>query len=169
VKREPPGAQNFSLEGEDWNPADAEAADSCIDQDYTEIAPYPEHHAPPITPAAGAVLCRRRILRRAAARLRKERGYTQVELAEKIGIIQDRISDYERDKLRPDGDMVARFALALDVSADALLGIVPLAKTRATHNRRFLRRMQAMDKLPKRDQEARLRTIDAFLDRAKTG
>jgi transcriptional regulator with XRE-family HTH domain len=103
------------------------------------------------------------------ARLRKDRGYTQVELAEKIGIIQALVSDYERDKLRPYGDMVARFALALDVSADELLGIVPLVKTRATHNRRFLRRMQAMDKLRKRDQEALLRTIDAFLDRAKTG
>lgn len=104
------------------------------------------------------------------ARLRKERGYTQVELAEKIGIIQALISDYERDKLRPYGDMVARFALALDVTADELLGIAPLAKTRgAVHNRRFLRRLQMVDKLPKRDQDALLRTIDAFLDRGKSG
>ena len=33
------------------------------------------------------------------ARLRKERGWTQVELAERIGIIQSLISDYERDRL----------------------------------------------------------------------
>lgn len=101
------------------------------------------------------------------ARVRKERGYTQVELAQKIGIIQALVSDYERDKLRPYGDMVARFALALDVSADELLGIAPLAKSRVTHNRRFLRRMQMLDKLPKRDQDALLRTIDAFLSRSK--
>lgn len=31
------------------------------------------------------------------ARLRKERGYTQVDLAKKIGIIQTLISDYELD------------------------------------------------------------------------
>ena len=34
------------------------------------------------------------------ARLRKERGWTQVELAERVGIIQALVSDYERDKLR---------------------------------------------------------------------
>jgi DNA-binding XRE family transcriptional regulator len=34
------------------------------------------------------------------ARFRKERGYTQTELAAKIGLIQALVSDYERDKLR---------------------------------------------------------------------
>jgi hypothetical protein len=35
----------------------------------------------------------------------------------------------------------------------------------ATGNRRFLRRLQQADKLPKRDQNALLRTLDAFLAR----
>jgi transcriptional regulator with XRE-family HTH domain len=56
------------------------------------------------------------------SRIRKSKGFTQVELAEKMGIIQVLISDYERDKLRLHHDMVARFAQALDVSADELLG-----------------------------------------------
>ena len=34
------------------------------------------------------------------ARLRKERGFTQVDLAQKIGIIQSLVSDYETDRLR---------------------------------------------------------------------
>jgi hypothetical protein len=42
------------------------------------------------------------------------------------------------------------------------------AKTNGTtKNRRLLRRLQQIDKLPKRDQDALIRTIDAFL--AKTG
>ena len=57
------------------------------------------------------------------ARIRKEKGYTQVELADKMGIIQGLVSDYERDKLRPHAEMVIRFAQALDVSADDLLGL----------------------------------------------
>ena len=57
------------------------------------------------------------------ARLRKERGFTQVELAEKSGMIQALVSDYERDKLRPYADVVVRLALALDVSTDELLGL----------------------------------------------
>jgi transcriptional regulator with XRE-family HTH domain len=98
------------------------------------------------------------------ARLRKERGFTQVELGEKVGMIQALISDYELDKLRPYADVVARFSRALDVTADELLGVAPIAKANGVgQNRRFLRRIQAVDKLPKRDQDALLRTIDAFL------
>jgi transcriptional regulator with XRE-family HTH domain len=101
------------------------------------------------------------------ARLRKLKGFTQVELADKIGIIQSLISDYERDKLRPHPDMLVRFAVALGVTTDELLGLVRPAKPNAaTGNRRLLRRIQQIDKLPKRDQEALLRTIDAFLSKA---
>ena len=97
------------------------------------------------------------------ARLRKERGFTQIELAEKVGMIQVLISDYERDKLRPYADIVARFAAVLEVSTDEMLGTAKLKKTSGTGNRRFLRRLHAIDTLPKRDQDALLRTIDAFL------
>jgi transcriptional regulator with XRE-family HTH domain len=101
-------------------------------------------------------------------RLRKQKGFTQVELAQKMGIIQSLVSDYERDKLRPHPEMIARFAVALDVSADEILGLARPAKTNGTtKNRRLLRRLQQIDKLPKRDQDALIRTIDAFL--AKTG
>ncbi len=103
------------------------------------------------------------------ARLRKERGFTQVELAEKIGIIQALISDYERGKLRPYADVVVRFALVLGVTTDELLGLErarPVASAR-NPNRRFLRRLDSVDSLPKRDQDALLRTIDAFLARGK--
>ena len=101
------------------------------------------------------------------ARLRKERGYTQIELAEKTGIIQPVLSDYERGMLRPHPDTLIRLATALQVSADELLGLKPPAKNGTPLNRRFLRRLQAVDKLPKRDQEALLRTIDAFLGARK--
>lgn len=101
-------------------------------------------------------------------RLRKQKGFTQVELAQKMGIIQSLVSDYERDKLRPHPEMIARFAVALDVSADEILGLARPAKVNGTtKNRRLLRRLQQIDKLPKRDQDALIRTIDAFL--AKTG
>jgi len=102
------------------------------------------------------------------ARIRKERGFTQVELAKRIGIIQTLVSDYERDRLRPHAEMVVRFAIALDVTTDELLGRTPPTRQpRPMGNRRFLRRLQLIDKLPTRDQEALLRTIDAFLAKAE--
>ena len=98
------------------------------------------------------------------ARFRKERGFTQVELAQRMGITQALITDYERDKLRPYAEMVVRFALALGLATDEVLGLraAPLASV-ARIPRRFLRRLEALSQLPKRDQEALLRTIDAFL------
>lgn len=96
------------------------------------------------------------------ARLRKERGFTQIELAEKLAVAQPIVSDYERGRLRPHPDMLTRFAAALQISADELLGLEKSVQPPPV-NRRFLRRLQAVDKLPKRDQEALLRTIDAFL------
>ena len=57
------------------------------------------------------------------ARLRKDRSYTQRELAERVGIIHGLVSDYEKGKLRLYDQMVMRFALALQVSADEILGM----------------------------------------------
>jgi hypothetical protein len=84
-----------------------------------------------------------------------------------MGIIQALISDYENEKLRPNPDVLVRYALALDVSTDQILGLDKPAKPPALSSvsRRLLRRLQQFDKLPKRDQDALLRTIDAFLGR----
>ena len=101
------------------------------------------------------------------ARLRKERGYTQVEVAEKIGTIQALISDYETDRLHLSAEMAIRFALVLEVSLDELLH--PKAKR---HNGRkpslkLLRRMKQIESLPPAQQTAVLRTIDAFVRAAE--
>ncbi len=101
-----------------------------------------------------------------AARLalfRKQRGLTQAQLAEKTNLIQTLISDYERGRLRPYADTVAKFATVLGVTADELLGIKPVDVEKPVTKRRFLRRLEQVDSLPKRDQDALLRTIDAFL------
>lgn len=101
---------------------------------------------------------------RRLARTRKAKGFTQVELGERVGLIQALISDYERDKLRPYADVVARFAEALEVTTDELLGLSTTSSaTTKPLERRFTRRLQQISNLPKRDQDALLRTIDAFV------
>jgi transcriptional regulator with XRE-family HTH domain len=102
------------------------------------------------------------------ARIRKERGYTQVELAEKVGLIQALISDYEHDKLRLHAEMVVRLAQGLGVSADELLGLKG-TKNGNGHRpkRRVLRRIEQIEALPPRDQRPLLRTIDAYLKGAE--
>jgi len=100
------------------------------------------------------------------ARLRRERGLTQVMLAERVGIIQALVSDYERDKLRLNPEMTVRLAQALAVTTDELLGLQPTKGNGHQPSRRVLRRLEQIETLPKRDQDALLRTIDAFLSKS---
>jgi transcriptional regulator with XRE-family HTH domain len=99
------------------------------------------------------------------ARIRKEQGYTQTELAKRIGIIQVLVSDYERNRLRISADMLARFARALDVSADEILGLNGAKRgTSKNPSLKILRRLNRIASLPPAKQKAFLRTIDALLE-----
>ena len=53
---------------------------------------------------------------------RKEKGMTQKELAEKIKVKHNSISDWERGICKPDADTVGVICWALDVDANTLLG-----------------------------------------------
>lgn len=101
-------------------------------------------------------------------RLRREKGITQAEMAELLGVSQPIVSDYERGELRLHGELIVRLAEILDCSADELLGLQERKAATGSGNRRMLRRLQQIDQLPKRDQEALLRTIDAFLSKTRT-
>ena len=101
------------------------------------------------------------------ARLRRDKGMTQTELAEALGVSQPVVSDYENDVIKVSGETVIQLAQVLGSSADEILGLEKLARTTtAIKNRRLYRQLQSIDRLPKRDQQALLRTIDAFLSKA---
>lgn len=98
------------------------------------------------------------------ARLRRERGWTQVELAERIDITQTLISDYERGKLRLNAGMIVRLASALETTTDALLQPEGKASPlRRKPSLRVQRRMEQIEKLPAHQQNHLLKTIDGFL------
>ncbi len=97
------------------------------------------------------------------ARIRKERGYTQMELAEKIGILQTLVTDYECDRLRLTAEMAICFALALDVSMDELLKPAASNQRRVKPSRKVLRRLERIESLPTHQQQTVLKTIDTML------
>ncbi len=103
------------------------------------------------------------------ARIRRERGLTQVELAEKLDVAQPVVSDYERGELRLHGELIIKLTDILGVSAEELLGLEKIKGNGApVKNRRLARRLQEIDRLPRRDQQALLRTIDRFLESFRT-
>jgi len=101
------------------------------------------------------------------ARIRKAKGYTQVELADKLGIIQVMVSDYELDKLRPYHEMIIRFAKVFEVSTDELLGVKPFKSKDSKVSLKLQRRMQKIDALPPAKQKLILQTIDTFIKGAE--
>lgn len=102
------------------------------------------------------------------ARIRRERGMTQVELAQRLGVAQPVVSDYERGELRLHGQLIVKLSEILGVSSEELLGLKKAPSNGVLKNRRLLRRLQAIERLPRRDQQALLRTIDRFLDSFRT-
>ena len=100
------------------------------------------------------------------ALLRKERGITQVELASQLGVPQANISRYEHAQLRLHGSLIVQAAQILGVTADELLGLTPV-KANGVHNRQIARRLRMIDRLNRRDQQALLRTINAYLAKAE--
>ena len=97
------------------------------------------------------------------ARMRKERGYTQTELARRIGIIHHLVSDYEKGKLRLYDQMVVRFALALGVSTDEILGLKNGGKDSARPSLKIIRRMKALERLPPSKQRTILDSLDLMI------
>jgi transcriptional regulator with XRE-family HTH domain len=97
--------------------------------------------------------------------LRKRRGLTQAVLAERLGMTQPLLSRYERGELRLHGALIAAFAKVLKTKPEKILGLEDLEETGYITDRRFARRLQRIDKLPKRDKELLLGTIDAFLSK----
>ena len=111
------------------------------------------------------------------ARLRKANGYTQTDLAQElsqgesaqkeISNIRVLISDYERNKIRPNYEMIVRLALVLGVTADELLGIKQPKKKNAEPSLKIQKRMKGVEKLPPAQQKVLLKTIDTFLKAAE--
>lgn len=99
------------------------------------------------------------------AYFRKLRNYNQRELAERVGVVQVVVSDYETGKLRLSAEMALRFAAALDVPIQQLLNTgssLPVEPPRQP-SRRILQRLEQIERLPRRKQEALMMTIDTFL------
>lgn len=101
------------------------------------------------------------------ARLRKERGCTQVQLAKKIGITQVLVSDYERNRIRPHYEMIIRFAIVLGVSTDELLGLKATKGEGNQPSLKILRRMKKIEALPPAQQKVLFKNIDMFLKGAE--
>jgi len=98
--------------------------------------------------------------------LRKAAGYTQTELANELGVTQRMISYYEVHSEYPPSALLPELAQVLNVTADQLLGLKPMKKTKKPDTR-LQRRVQQIEKLPTKDRRQLTQIIDTFIKAAQ--
>ena len=100
--------------------------------------------------------------------VRKERGWSQAELGEKVGTDSQHISRYENGRITPSVDALVRLAAALDVSADYLLLDGVPRKVLDGHNLgRLGGRLADLAELSDADQELVSQVIDGLLAKSR--
>lgn len=57
--------------------------------------------------------------------LRMSFGWTQVVLAQKLGVTKQTVSNWENDNIQPSIDMLVKISKIFNVSTDYLLGLTP--------------------------------------------
>ena len=57
--------------------------------------------------------------------LRLSFGWTQVQLAQKLGVTKQTVSNWENDNIQPSIDMLIKLSKIFNVSTDYLLGLTP--------------------------------------------
>ena len=100
-------------------------------------------------------------------RIRKLRGFTQVELARALRSSQRMIVYYEVQGGTPPADVVASMAQALDVSLDELVRGIPSAINKARQppqDLRLLRRLRQVEALPPKERKSVLHFIDTLVE-----
>ncbi|MBY0282044.1 MAG: helix-turn-helix domain-containing protein [Alphaproteobacteria bacterium] len=98
------------------------------------------------------------------ADLRKEKGWSQTELATESVVSREIIGKYERGEAVPSIEFAKRIADAFGVSLDYLVG----EGVNAKFDKKTLKRLQDIESLKESDKSCLMTIVDAFLRDAKT-
>ena len=101
------------------------------------------------------------------AQLRKAAGYTQLELANEVGVSRRMMTYYESQSAHPPTHLLTEIARALRLSTDELLGATPIKKAARPANSRLQRRLHAIEKLDVKEKRQVLQLLDAFIERGQ--
>jgi len=99
--------------------------------------------------------------------LRKERQWSQGDLAERIGADARQISRYENGRILPSVEVLARIADAFDVSADYLMFPDAPRRPLRVSDPGLAQRLADLTELAPDDRQSLLHVLDAFLTRKR--
>jgi transcriptional regulator with XRE-family HTH domain len=99
--------------------------------------------------------------------LRTERGWSQAELAEKIGSDARQVSRYENGRVAPSLDVLARIGEVLDITVDHLLYEAAERRPRTGPDARIAGHLADIAQLDSDDQATLLKVLDALVTKSK--
>ena len=97
-------------------------------------------------------------------KLRKEKNWSQTDLANKSGVSREMIGKYERGKAIPSVDAAKKIADAFGVSLDFLVG----EGLNSSFDKKTVQRLQEIQDLDEKTKNTLLNVIDTFIRDAKT-
>ena len=95
--------------------------------------------------------------------LRKDKGWSQAQLAEAVNASRDIIGKYERNDNSPSIEMGLKIAKVFDISVDYLLG----EGKHASFDKETLKRLEDIESLDQNTRNTLFSVIDTFLRDAK--
>lgn len=91
--------------------------------------------------------------------LRKQKGWSQTELAKASKVSREILGKYEREEAVPSIEFAKRIADALGVSLDYLVG----EGVNVAFDNKTVKRLQAIEQLPEEDRKCIYSLMDAYL------
>lgn len=95
-------------------------------------------------------------------RIRKESGYTQQDIAERLSVAQATVANYERGVRIPDVDTLVKLSKIFDVSIDYLIGVKTAPEPPPSDNVRWKRAMEQYADMSPEEQKRIDTVLDAF-------
>ena len=95
--------------------------------------------------------------------LRKQKGWTQSDLAQKMGCTQGIITAYENNLKQPSVDKIALLAKVFGVSIDELLGQTDIKVAAPPKNPKLWKKFELLERLPQQDKRMVFKMIDGLI------
>jgi len=102
--------------------------------------------------------------------IRTQKGISQEQLARMAGTSQRMIAHYESRIKRPSIDKVKKFAVALGISVEELLGVSKQTIKQSPQEKvslKIMKRVKIIEQLPTRDQNAVFHFINSLVEKNK--
>jgi transcriptional regulator with XRE-family HTH domain len=96
--------------------------------------------------------------------LRKQNGYSQVELGQKVGVSKSQVNRYENKEVQPPADILNKMADLFGTSVDYLINGQSEEKAKATlKNAELLKHFKQVEELPDDEQLTVIKFVGAYL------